>query len=226
MNKYQSIIDKINSTNIHETDTIMREANFNPSDISSIKGSVVVLSKEVFRKLMILLKKCKDNKREYGCFIFGKEIEHNVVLFDTLPETYFKSNVDSIDVTKDNVRELLEVIENGSYKWVAHIHTHPNLEGTLTRNYSDQDLYVYGYLQKKFQNKNNSINYLGGLLTTLVGDEEISFVFYDELRECFYRIENIYIYENEDKSLFKLGTDNTVHVLNTKKLSKVVLDVS
>jgi len=225
MNKYQSIIDKINSTNIHETDIIMREANFNPSDISSIKGSVVVLSKEVFRKLMNLLKNCKDNKREYGCFIFGKEIEHNVVLFDTLPETYFKSNIDSIDVTKDNVRELLEVIESNCYNFIAHIHIHSNLEGALTRNYSDQDLYVYGYLQKKFQYKNKSINYLGGLLTTLVGDEEISFVFYDELRECFYRIENIYIYENEDRSLFKLGTDNTVHVLNTKKLSKVVLDV-
>ena len=225
MNKYQSIIDKINSTNIHETDTIMREANFNPRDISSIKDSVVVLSKEVFRKLMNLLKKCKDNKREYGCFIFGKEIEDNVVLFDTLPETYFKSNVDSIDVTQDNVRELLEVIESNCYNSIAHIHTHPNLEGALTRNYSDQDLYVYGYLQKRFQNKNKSINYLGGLLTTLVGDEEISFVFYDDVLECFYRIENIYIYENDDKCLFKLGTDNTVHVLNSKKLRKVVLDV-
>ena len=63
MNKYQSIIDKLNSSNINETDIIMSEANFNPRDISSIKDSVVVLSKEVFRKLMNFLKKCKDNKR-------------------------------------------------------------------------------------------------------------------------------------------------------------------
>lgn len=219
MNKYQKIIDKLNSTNPNETDSVMRENDFNPNDIISVKGSVVVLSKEVFRKLMNLLKDCKDNKREYGCFIFGKEIEHGVVLFDTLPETYFKSNVDSIDATKDNIRELLEVIECGNYNSIAHIHTHPNLEGTVSRNYSDQDLYVYGYLQKRFQNKNKSINYFGGLLTTLVGDEEISFVFYDELRESFYRIENIYIYENDNKNLFKLGSNNT------KKLIKVALNV-
>lgn len=225
MNKYQEIIDKLKSTNPNEVNIQMNSANYNPNDIYAIAKSTIILSKEVFKVLLELLRKCKDNKREYGCFIFGNEIEENVVLFENNPKTFFKSNVDSIDVTEENIKELLENIECGRYNTVAHIHTHPNLEGVLPRNYSDQDLYVYGYLQKNFQNNNRNINYIGGLLTSLVGDEEISFVFYDELRESFYRFENIYIYENDDKTLFNLDIDKVVYDLTSRKLRKLVLDV-
>lgn len=188
----------------------------NHFEFNELPNSRIILSEECYRRLSADVNLCAfsgNRELEYGTFLYGKEIEPNVIYFD-MPSEYddyepsfreFEVNVDKNGNELLMHKELMSKIEGSKYNCIAHIHTHPYIGGTC-RFFSNQDLRTIKTLQKDFQPENGTKKYFfGGLLT--VGPEnshetdEISFVFYDE-NYGWYKITNIYVFLNNEEIPF------------------------
>lgn len=192
----------------------------NHFEFRELPNSRIILSEEVYTRLSGCINLCafSGNKElEYGTFLYGKEIQPNVIYFD-IPNQHndyvpkkreFEVNFDNDGNELEMHKELLEKIEDARYDCIAHVHTHPYIGGTC-RFFSNQDLRTIQTLQHNFQPENESkVYFFGGLLT--VGSEnfadtdEISFIFYDE-NNGWYKITNINVFiNNEEKPLQKVN---------------------
>ena len=188
----------------------------NQFNFPELPYSRIILSEEVYTRLSADINLCafSGNKElEYGTFLYGKEIEPNVIYFD-IPSKFddyepsyreFEVNIDKNGNELEMHKELIANIEQSNYDCIALIHTHPYIGGTC-RFFSNQDLRTIQKLQRNFQPNNGKKKYFfGGLLT--VGPEntaetdEISFAFYDE-NGGWYKITNITVFLNNQEVPF------------------------
>lgn len=189
----------------------------NHFEFRELPNSRIILSLEVYNRLMADINLCafSGNKElEYGTFLYGKEIQPNVIYFD-IPSEYddyepkrreFEVNVDNNGNELEMHKELINNIEGIKYDCIAHVHTHPYIGGTC-RFFSNQDLRTIQTLQHNFQPESGQKKYFfGGLLTVgsenLSDTDEISFVFYEDNNE-WYKITNINVFLNNEEIPFQ-----------------------
>ena len=183
----------------------------NHFEFKELPNSKIILSEQVYIRLLGDVNLCAfsgSKDLEYGTFLYGKEIKPNIIYFD-IPS----KNDDYIPLSREfdingtkMYEELINNIEYSKYDSIAHIHTHPYIGGTC-RYFSNQDLMTIKHLQEGFQPSNGQKKYFfGGLLTVsplnIGTDDEISFVYYDEKSNNFYKITNITVLNNNEEITF------------------------
>lgn len=181
----------------------------NHFNFKELPNSRIVLSEECYIRLSGDINLCAfsgDKQLEYGTFLYGKEIQPNVIYFDCpskkedyLPQSRaFDPSFNARGEISNMHNEFVNMIDDTRYDCFAHIHTHPYIGGTC-RYFSNQDLRTIKTLQTDFQPSNNQKKYFfGGLLTVgpenLAETDEISFVFNDN--GDWYKITNIMVFIN------------------------------
>ncbi len=184
----------------------------NHFNFRELPGGKIILTEEAYTRLSGAINLCAlsgKEEKEYGTFLYGNEIENNVILFDKPSEfddyepttREFNVNTDSNGNELGMHKELIINSEGDKYNCIAHIHTHPYIGGTC-RFFSNQDLSMVRSLQSNFQPSSGKKKYFfGGLLTVGVDNkpesDEISFVFYDD-NYGWYKITNIYVLRDKE----------------------------
>lgn len=231
MNKYINVISRIENEN-EDPNVIVYTGSFNPNDIIKKKGSKIIMTADVFYKILQLSTVTQTENRETGCFLYGIKIDNNSILLTAISQEDFATSSDNmaVDVTSNNLQDLNNKINNYTYDCVVHIHTHPNLDNEKysPRDYSEQALYVYGYLQKHFQLPTKQITYLGGLITVGENKEQLSFIFYEAANKTYFRISDLYYYEKTDKTtrLYSIETYDNIAILSDTYIRKIDINKS
>ena len=169
----------------------------------------IVLSKQVYEKLLEITKLCKsdDENKEYATILYGYLAENNKIFFEkpSSNEDYIpKSCTFDINTAPKMLNELVQtIVTNPKYNCVAHIHTHPYLESQKegSRFFSQEDI---DYYKRSFNFSNLEINKnmysFGGLIS--IGrklyqeQDDISFVHYNPKTNETYLFPNISVLLN------------------------------
>lgn len=199
----------------------------NQFNFKELPKSKIVLSEECFIRLSAAINLCalSGNKElEYGTFLYGKEMKPNVIYFyvpskfDNYTPSYREFNVN----TSEMLEEKDKAVNGNKYDCIAHIHTHPYIGGTC-QFFSNQDLRVLKTLQLEHQPNNGRKKYFFmGLLTVspsnFFDNDEISFVFYDDNVNEWYKITNITVLINNQEIPFKKIGNRPTMQLDKRKI--------
>lgn len=191
--------------------------SFLQSDFPLLNDSKILLTEAIVFAIMEKFVKTDLSKKEYGMFLFGHKINDNLFYFDEVGKNDFKSMDREVNVGDSCVLEMYSYLKKG-YDAVIHFHTHPNLDIYDSRNFSDQDLFLYGVLQTRFQMENNFISYIGLLGSIYGGSMELNFVYYDSSVKKIYRINDIYYQHNNN--IIKINSINDIPTINAKTLKE------
>ena len=194
----------------------------NHFNFKELPNSRIILSEECFIRLSADISLCafSGNKElEYGTFLYGKEIKPNIIYFDIPSEfdNYTPSYREFVVDTPEMLAEKEMHVNGNKYDCIAHIHTHPYIGGTC-RFFSNQDLRTIKTLQLNHQpNDGRKKFFFGGLLTVspenIFDNDEISFVFYDDSIDDWYKITNISVFINDQEIPFtKKGNRPTMQL--------------
>lgn len=197
------------------------------TDLEQLDNAKIVFSEPAFKKLVNIINDAINNDfTEYGTYFYG-DVLQNVLYIEYSLSNFESSNgiykSGAVDVTEKNLKEMSFMTEKTSnnhnpFNIVMHFHTHPdhikdfygNILTPSSLLYSENDLYSYAYQQKYLQpTSNNPVIFLGCLVATNYGNPQINCVLYDERKQNFINIPNIY-YINNDK-VFKF---NNVGIMN------------
>ena len=146
------------------------------------------------------------------CKDYDYDLYARLIVGETFVETGqiaykdFLSYNDYIEVSDNNLYELSQLVGSDMFDTVVHVHTHPELgEEYMSCCYAAQDLYAYGYLQLYHQYSEYYTLYIGSMINSCNGKDNISFIYYDEEDKTFYKIPNIYYYNycDENKKMVK-----------------------
>lgn len=205
---------------------IIQGASFDQfKDFTKINDALIVFSEDVIKTIIMMLNDTKNNLRENGCFLYGKEITNNYIIVDEIGEPFLRDTT-QVEVTEDHVHEMVEKANlydgyNRLHDVIIDFHTHPRLDdyGYKPDKMSDQDLYRYGVLQKYHQhNTDEPTYYLGMLASTSNNGFKISCVFYEDKLKKFFSIPNFYCQDgneikriiNEDFNLKNLDDSDKI----------------
>ena len=143
-------------------------------------------------------------------FLFGRKVKQNEIVFEEMNEaqdfvTYGAGSDNpyehAVEAGRGNLKKELEKrieeMKNGTSRnnVICDIHTHPSGvgEGEEYRKFSNGDLTS----NKQFTERLNryGITHIAGLIASdsAKGNSTISFVWYDEENERFYRIPNVFV---------------------------------
>lgn len=154
---------------------------------------------------------------EYGCYLFGKDLGDNRVIFDTIGEKESKVSSKEFNTSEEMADEIVEKIENSEADCICHVHTHPNTEVNFSSTPSNQDLYVYAWFSEQFYGSQKDINYFGALITPTEDTKEsfndICFIFYDKKAKYFYKATNVFCVDKSG-NLKKLEKERYEQVRN------------
>lgn len=207
-----------------EYQSLLDTSSIYQHELDELPGNCIILSNEVFsylRELALLTFSTSDRAIEYSCYLFGKEITPNNIMFTNI----FKKESENLPrvavTTLDESRKLIEFAENSIYDCVAHVHTHPKCPGSYYSTPSNGDLYTYAWLNYHFVPDNKTVYYLGAIITpteTQLADGvstsfDLCFIFYDKNHNNFYKATNIYYYDVNDE-LVALEPNNYVRQLD------------
>lgn len=207
--------------------------NVNQYKYEALPNSKIIITEEIYRRLLSLTNFSSLRKEEHMCFLFGKEVRTNVILFDEMNDAqdYEISGSGSNNPLEHGVspgtgklaKELESKIdENEDSKTViCDIHTHPSgiIDEIQYRFFSEADLES----NKKFTHamSERNITHIAGLIASdnEKGNSTISFIWYDEQNDKWYRIPNIAVaryYEQEGKwKCIKLPSCQELEFLET-----------
>jgi hypothetical protein len=200
----------------------------NQFNFPELPNSKIILSEKCFIRLSGDINLCAfsgSKELEYGTFLYGKEIEPNVIYFD-IPSEYdnYTPSYREFDVnTPEMIGEKEKHVNGTKYNCIAHIHTHPYIGGTC-RFFSNQDLRTIKKLQLEHQPDDGRKKFFfGGLLTVssenLPEKDEISFVFYDENHQKYYKLTNINVLMNKQEIPFNKVNNRPVMDLNESRIT-------
>lgn len=204
MNKFDDVIRLMEDENRKPNDGVV-EGYFFLDDFSDSNLEIIINSNILF-KLESFLEDTKKYKKEFGCFLYGNSLDDNTIYFDKISYEDFVSYYDYIEVSENNLCELREFVGKDMFDTVIHVHTHPELgDEYISCCYAAQDLYAYGYFQLYHQYSEYYTIYIGCMINSHDGEDNISFVYYDEEDRTFYKIPNVYCdsYSTENKKLIK-----------------------
>lgn len=188
------------------------EGAFNHYELEDLPRAKIFLSVQVYKKCRDLLKLCKcsgDKQYEYGNYLYGIEYEPNQIYFHKSGS--YQDHILSwreTDLSHDSNgkisqihKELLKKIEedNLDCDCIAHVHTHPYVReyGVCSGYYSNQDMHMLKTLQLDFQPTTRSKkSFLGCLLALTEHQKEISFVFYDDTVDRYFKATDINIIDS------------------------------
>lgn len=205
---------------------LIQGANFDQfKDFTKIDNALIVFSEDVIKTIISMLNDTKNNLRENGCFLYGKEIINNYIVVDEIGEPFLR-NTTAVETTQDHVYEMAEKInlydgDKRLHNIIIDFHTHPRLDdyGYKPDRMSDQDLYMYGVLQKYHQHNTEEATYYLGMLGSISNNGfKLSCVFYDNKLKKFFTITNFYCQDgnevkkitNEDFNLTRLNIKDKI----------------
>lgn len=186
-------------------------------ELDELPGNCIILSNEVFaylRELSLSTFSTNDRAIEYSCYLYGKEIEDNTIVFSNI----FKKESENLSrvavTTASESKKIFEFAKNSMYDCVAHVHTHPAFPGTFYSTPSNHDLYTYAWMNYHFVPEDKTVYYLGALITPTVVQLtdgisisfDLCFIFFDKNYNKFYKATNIYYYDI-DNNLLPLNTN-------------------
>lgn len=209
------------------TNNILQGAT-NQFEFNELPNSRIILSEECFARLSGCINLCAfsgSKELEYGTVLYGKEIKPNVIYFD-IPSEYdnYTPSYREFDVnTPEMLGEKEKYVNGEKYDCIAHVHTHPYIGGTC-RFFSNQDLRTIKTLQLEHQPADGRKKFFfGGLLTVspenMSEKDEISFIFFDENNQTYYKITNINVFINNHEVPFNRISNRPVTDLNVNRLS-------
>lgn len=190
--------------------------NINQYKFAALPNSKIIITEEIYKRLLSLTNFSSLRREEHMCFLFGKEVRTNVIFFDEMNDAQdyeiFGSGSNNplehgVGPGRGKLAEELKARIDGnqdSKTVICDIHTHPSgiADGIEYRFFSGADLDS----NKKFTHGMNerNITHIAGLIASdnKNGNSTISFIWYDELNNKFYRIPNISVakyYEREKK---------------------------
>lgn len=207
----QYIVNRINEGN---STVVVDGAHFNQFTFPQLPNSSIIFQENCLKKLINHIKNTRNQKKEYGCFLYGKVIANNTIYIEDCGIDFASEKV-NVQPTKENVEELKQKVnlyntKGRQYDCVVHFHTHPNFEGSgyLPKQISDQDLFSYGILQNNFQlSQMGTTYYIGCLMSDSSNGIQMSCVFYDNKNENFYLIKDLF-YENKKKEIKPINFNN------------------
>ena len=181
------------------------EGKVNQYYFDKMKNSRIIITEEIYTRLIELTQLKKKKKEEQMCLLLGKEIKDNVVLFNKINKA---TDYQSIGGGSDNEYEHEITIGDGKLKkelnrWIkkhdenaviCDIHTHPsgvNGDNINYRMLSSGDLETE--IKRSQLLNNEGIQSIAGMIAVdrKYGNSTISFVWFDRANNKFYRVENL-----------------------------------
>ena len=117
----------------------------NSDIINNMPNSKIILSEEVYGSLLGVQDVTNIEKKEVPFFLYGKEVENNVIEFDSFITSSSRDNRQRAEANYDeNMRnDLVNKLNNNRYNGfvVCHGHSHPR--GSFSENFSLDDFTSY-----------------------------------------------------------------------------------
>lgn len=171
----------------------------NSDIINNMPNSKIILSEEVYGSLLGIQDVTNIEKKEVPFFLYGKEIENNVIEFDGFITSSSRENRQSTEANYNEKMEkdLINKLNNNRYNGfvVCHGHSHPR--GNFSENFSLGDFTSYIQMNQDNQVFKTKQTELTACLVTSTGD--INFVFYDNTSDNFYRFTDIFVKDKDNK---------------------------
>ena len=171
----------------------------NSDIINNMPNSKIILSEEVYGSLLGIQDVTNIEKKEVPFFLYGKEIENNVIEFDGFITSSSRENRQSTEANYNEKMEkdLINKLNNNRYNGfvVCHGHSHPR--GNFSENFSLGDFTSYIQMNQDNQVFKTKQAELTACLVTSKGD--INFVFYDNTSDNFYRFTDIFVKDKDNK---------------------------
>lgn len=190
------------------------EANVNQYYFNPMPHSRIVISEEIYKRLLSLVQTTRIKKEEQMCIMVGKEIEPNVMFFDIINQAtdYVSTGGGSDDPSihgvnvgdgelKNELRNLINQAEQGAV--FSFIHTHPsgvNGDNIKYRTLSNADLTSE---RKRSEILNErGLQSIAGMISVdrQNGNSNISFVYYDREHNKFYRAQNVMVAKKDPQT--------------------------
>ena len=171
----------------------------NSDIINNMPNSKIILSEEVYGSLLGIQDVTNIEKKEVPFFLYGKEIENNVIEFDGFITSSSRENRQSTEANYNEKMEkdLINKLNNNRYNGfvVCHGHSHPR--GNFSENFSLGDFTSYIQMNQDNQVFKTKQAELTACLVTSKGD--INFVFYDNTSDNFYRFTDVFVKDKDNK---------------------------
>lgn len=171
----------------------------NSDIINNMPNSKIILSEEVYGALLGIQDVTNIEKKEIPFFLYGKEVENNVIEFDSYITSSSREKRQSTETNYDeNMRnDLVNKLNNNRYNGfvVCHGHSHPR--GSFSENFSLGDFTSYIQMNQDNQVFKTKQAELTACLVTSTGD--INFVFYDNTSDNFYRFTDVFVKDKDNK---------------------------
>ena len=171
----------------------------NSDIINNMPNSKIILSEEVYGALLGIQDVTNIEKKEIPFFLYGKEVENNVIEFDSYITSSSRENRQRAETNYDeNMRnDLVNKLNNNRYNGfvVCHGHSHPR--GNFSENFSLGDFTSYIQMNQDNQVFKTKQAELTACLVTSKGD--INFVFYDNTSDNFYRFTDVFVKDKDNK---------------------------
>ena len=150
--------------------------------------------------------------------INGKEVENNVIEFDSFITSSTRENRQSTEANYDEKMEkdLMNKLNNNQYNGfvVCHGHSHPR--GSFSENFSLGDFTSYIQMNQENQVFKTKQAELIACLVTSTGD--INFVFYDNTSNNFYRFTDVFVKDKDNNltpvSCYGLNQRESANITN------------
>ena len=170
----------------------------NSDIINNMPNSKIILSEEVYGALLGIQDVTNIEKKEIPFFLYGKEVENNVIEFDSYITSSSREKRQSTETNYDeNMRnDLVNKLNNNRYNGfvVCHGHSHPR--GSFSENFSLGDFTSYIQMNQDNQVFKTKQAELTACLVTSTGD--INFVFYDNTSDNFYRFTDVFVKDKDN----------------------------
>lgn len=169
----------------------------NSDIINNMPNAQIVLSEDVYERLLAVQDVTLSTNQEFPFFLYGKEIGSNQIEFNEFMSVSNNRQRTSASFNQTMINYLQDKI-NGNLNSgfvVCHGHSHPPI-GDFHQNFSLGDF--TSFMQMNEENpvfKNRQVE-LTSCVVTITGD--INFVFYDNVNQNFYRFTNVVVREKDN----------------------------
>ncbi len=169
----------------------------NSDIIVNMPNAVIILSEEVYERLLAVQYVTNETNQEFPFFLYGQETAGNQIEFNE----FFSSSNNRQNASASFNQSMMNNLQNringnlNNGLVVCHGHSHPPI-GNFNQNFSLGDF--TSYIQMNQNNsvfKNKQVE-LTSCLVTSTGD--INFVFYDNLNDNFYRFTNVFVKDKDN----------------------------
>lgn len=183
-------------------------SNINQWKLEELPNSKIILTEEVYNRLMILIGRSTWVTSEHRSFLFGKrESNSNTWIINSVNENedYVNTGNNSINPAAYSVhpgekesREVTAKLESGPGMVIIDVHTHPSGITDDYRFFSRADLEVNKELRSIVD------KYAGTTFTGLIGVDRIngnmsfSIIWYNKLNDEFYRVKDILLRQKDE----------------------------